>query len=147
MGGMGGMSQLPPNFRPGDWICGKCNKHNYASKVSCISCNTAKALADSGIGSELSYGGGGGGMFPPNFKPGDWMCNKCNKHNYGSKTECFGCGIPRQEGDSSGGSATGSSGLPYNFRPGDWMCKCGQHNYASKMACHKCGGDKSTHSA
>eukprot|EP00448_Togula_jolla_P025802 CAMPEP_0170653238 /NCGR_PEP_ID=MMETSP0224-20130122/47305_1 /TAXON_ID=285029 /ORGANISM="Togula jolla, Strain CCCM 725" /LENGTH=672 /DNA_ID=CAMNT_0010985105 /DNA_START=62 /DNA_END=2080 /DNA_ORIENTATION=- len=50
MGGSGGMvlgmpsgmmpEQQPPNFRPGDWMCPKCNFHNYSSKIVCTQCAT-----------------------------------------------------------------------------------------------------------
>lgn len=49
-GGLGGASALmppqmplgqqPPNFRPGDWMCPKCNFHNYSSKIACTQCAT-----------------------------------------------------------------------------------------------------------
>lgn len=33
--------QHPPNYRPGDWMCPKCNFHNYSSKMNCTQCSTA----------------------------------------------------------------------------------------------------------
>ena len=35
MGQMGGgqMGGLPPNFKEGDWMCPKCNAHNYAVRA------------------------------------------------------------------------------------------------------------------
>lgn len=33
-------TQPPPNFRPGDWMCPKCNFHNYSSKILCTQCTT-----------------------------------------------------------------------------------------------------------
>jgi len=32
--------QLPPNFRSGDWMCPRCNFHNYKAKSLCVKCNT-----------------------------------------------------------------------------------------------------------
>ena len=33
------------------------------------------------------------------YKPGDgdWDCNICKKLNFRKRTECFGCGLPRDE--------------------------------------------------
>ena len=33
----------------------------------------------------------------PNGRPGDWICAKCNKHNFSRRTDCFGCKAPKQE--------------------------------------------------
>ena len=40
-------------------------------------------------------------QLPPNFKEGDWMCPKCNAHNFRDKDQCFKCGTDRPAG--SGG--------------------------------------------
>jgi len=31
-------SSLPPNFKPGDWMC-SCGAHNYQSRNRCYKCN------------------------------------------------------------------------------------------------------------
>jgi len=38
---------------------------------------------------------------PTNFRPGDWMCPKCNFHNYRSKATCPQCSTPQPAGGSS----------------------------------------------
>jgi len=38
----------PPNFRPGDWICPRCNFHNYSSKIVCTQCATPMMMAGGG---------------------------------------------------------------------------------------------------
>jgi len=35
-----GVPTIPANFRAGDWMCPKCNFHNYRSKVVCPQCST-----------------------------------------------------------------------------------------------------------
>jgi len=62
-----------------------------------------------------------------NTRIGDWLCPRCNNHNYASREACNRCKRPKY--------------LPPNFREGDWMCpntNCKNHNYASKAACNKC---------
>lgn len=53
MGGGGAaamqVAQMQPgqqvqNFRAGDWMCPKCNFHNYSSKLSCTQCGTHQAM-------------------------------------------------------------------------------------------------------
>uniref|UniRef100_A0A7S1R5Y1 RanBP2-type domain-containing protein n=1 Tax=Alexandrium catenella TaxID=2925 RepID=A0A7S1R5Y1_ALECA len=43
-------SQQPPNFRTGDWMCPKCNFHNYSSKIACTQCGTIMPNAGSIMG-------------------------------------------------------------------------------------------------
>ena len=42
-----------PNWKPGDWMCGGCNTHNFASRAACFRCGAAKE------------GGGAPGQGPP----------------------------------------------------------------------------------
>lgn len=101
----------PANMRAGDWMCEKCNGHNFASKASCFQCaapKPAQQLTASNVlppppqFAQLA-------QFPPvppaNMRPGDWMCDKCGKHNFASKMACFGCGVPRPMG--AGGAMMG----------------------------------------
>lgn len=41
------LAPQPPNFRPGDWMCPKCNFHNYSSKIACTQCATVMLGAGS----------------------------------------------------------------------------------------------------
>lgn len=128
-----------PNFRPGDWSCGQCGNHNYASRAFCNKCQGPKPGAASFGGSYGPAGGRGGGggyarampymQMPPglagNMRPGDWVCPGCANHNYASREACNKC--------------KRSKNTPPNFRDGDWMCpKCNNHNFASKAVCNKC---------
>jgi len=134
LGGMGGFGMgiggrnlnLPPNFRPGDWIC-KCGNHNYHSRTSCGRCRETKDSADrTGLP----------GVLPPNFQIGDWMCT-CGAHNYQSKTACYKCQLSKESAQADP-SNVAAKALP-SFRAGDWICKsCNNHNYASRVACGRC---------
>ena len=33
----------------------------------------------------------------PNGRPEDWLCSKCNKHNFYRTTDCFVCKAPKQD--------------------------------------------------
>ena len=65
-GGYGG-----DNRRPGDWDCGACGAHNFASRSACYKCQTPKGDVGTGGGGDetlMPSGddnmGGGGGAFP-----------------------------------------------------------------------------------
>mmetsp|Transcript_18420 Transcript_18420/g.37184 ORF Transcript_18420/g.37184 Transcript_18420/m.37184 type:complete len:109 (+) Transcript_18420:102-428(+) len=47
-----------------------------------------------------------GGGLPPNFRAGDWLCKKCNAHNYASKTACYKCGFVDPDKPSAAAPAT-----------------------------------------
>ena len=32
----------PPEFKPGDWACPRCQAHNFASRAACYRCQEAK---------------------------------------------------------------------------------------------------------
>ena len=60
----------------------------------------------------------------------DWICKKCNKLIFGSKSQCYKCKTLRP-------------------KMGDWYCQyhtdtkiCGVHNFAKRMKCRKCGHGK-----
>ncbi|CAE7930378.1 ZRANB2 [Symbiodinium sp. KB8] len=68
----------------------------------------------------------------PVWKQGDWMCPVCNNHNFGDKSHCNRCGIPKETRISD-----------FGIREGDWICLvCANHNFASKTNCNKCHADK-----
>ena len=151
-----GGAALPGDARPGDWMC-PCGNHNYASRVQCYRCGLAKAMAQQGGvgaatviaatgGGQLhhhhhqhhqyhggGHGGGGGGMHS-GMRPGDWVCNVCNNHNYASKTACNRCQTVKGLAWSAGAK---------ELRAGDWLCQgCSNVNYASRQSCNKCAGPK-----
>ena len=69
------------NLKPGDWMCPKCNNHNYASKKVCnrSNCNERKPRNNERRNERSNE---------HNMKPGDWICPKCKNHNYASKNFC-----------------------------------------------------------
>ncbi|KAK9130746.1 hypothetical protein Sjap_011233 [Stephania japonica] len=125
--------------RPGDWNCRMCQHLNFSWRDSCHRCGNSRysEIGDYGISSTFSS------SIP---LPGDWFCSakNCGALNYASKTNCFKCGMVKDE--SASGSegimqySTACIGLP-GWRPGDWMCTrpgCNEHNYASRMECFRC---------
>jgi hypothetical protein len=77
------------NFRPGDWICGGCRAHNFASRSACFKCKQRKAGGEGGGSAPAASGGGSAA--PENFRSGDWMCQSCRAHNFASRAVCFKC--------------------------------------------------------
>ncbi|KAI8918487.1 hypothetical protein DFJ77DRAFT_455786 [Powellomyces hirtus] len=80
------------------------------------------------------------------MKPGDWLCEACNCHNFQSRNVCFRCNAPRdlqQQGASHhGGSYGGGAPSGHGMRPGDWICEkpgCNFQNFASRHECMRCG--------
>ena len=115
------------------------------------------------------------------MKPGDWMCPKCNNHNFASKNVCnrSNCDEPkpsggdrrsqgrsswgdRRGGDRRGGDRRGGDHRDQRrsswgdrrggerkdrnqseAREGDWTCKqCGNSNFAFRTECNRCGRNK-----
>ncbi|KAI8840469.1 hypothetical protein BJ741DRAFT_516541, partial [Chytriomyces cf. hyalinus JEL632] len=76
-------------LKPGDWVCGSCHKHNFASRSVCMQCGAA-----SGSAVEVQRGIPGK---RPTDRLGDWTCasSVCRYHNYASRVECFRCGGPK----------------------------------------------------
>lgn len=63
------------NMKDGDWMCSRCNNHNFASRVQCNKCQTQR----------------------PGTKKGDWICKvrDCRNLNFASRDECFKCKEPK----------------------------------------------------
>eukprot|EP00028_Trichosphaerium_sp_Am-I-7-wt_P012102 CAMPEP_0168523558 /NCGR_PEP_ID=MMETSP0405-20121227/10055_1 /TAXON_ID=498012 /ORGANISM="Trichosphaerium sp, Strain Am-I-7 wt" /LENGTH=294 /DNA_ID=CAMNT_0008545455 /DNA_START=5 /DNA_END=889 /DNA_ORIENTATION=+ len=119
-GGRSGGFDRPDNFKPGDWMCPNCNAHNFRSRSQCMKCATSKDEAGgfdddprggggrNDRGNDRGSYGGGRGDLPPNFKPGDWMCDECSFHNFRSNTECKRCGASAPgEGSPRGSKRSG----------------------------------------
>lgn len=129
-GGSHGGSQR--EGRPGDWECAKCNNFNFSRRDSCNRCQaprTVKPWGDNQQPDERNGGNGGGyfndnnGSLPtggsnmdPNMRPGDWLCPRCNNHNFAKRTECNRCSEQKPEAYSqhqtpqySGGGEVGHS--------------------------------------
>lgn len=67
------------------------------------------------------------------MRPGDWLCPRCDNHNFAGKEACNRCLAPR------GSAQLHTEGM----REGDWLCAaCGNHNYRDKVVCNKCSSPK-----
>lgn len=165
----------PPgeNVRSGDWICPMCSNHNYARRQACNKCQTPKPGTMMQLAALAMYPGTMGtmgamgvmgamgpmsamGNLGGNFRPGDWVCQKCANHNYSSREQCNKCSSPKMVSHAAYGAFKGAAGYagrlsPYpaalpnstkfagSMRAGDWLCPgCGNHNYASREMCNKC---------
>jgi len=73
-------SSFHTKWKPGDWRC-VCNAHNFASRRQCYQCGRARP---SGIPAR------------PDWRQGDWHCDRCFKQNFAVRTICFSCGVNRK---------------------------------------------------
>jgi hypothetical protein len=62
----------------------------------------------------------------PHLRPGDWICQGCNAHNFARRDVCLRCRRSRPQP---------------RLREGDWICPgCTAHNFARRQSCHQCKG-------
>lgn len=149
-GGGGGRSSMPPNAKPGDWICPGCGDLVFARKSSCSMCGTSQSADDmGGLGGMGGCGGGGcggcggGGSFGGSFgkgggkdggkaRPGDWKCEECGNLNFSNRSDCKACAAPI------------GNAVRMGMKSGDWICpNCGDLVFASKSECKMCGNPRS----
>jgi len=146
---------MPGEMRPGDWICGACGNHNFASRQVCNKCGGPRTDDGSGAGLPSAYGpaygaahsaqpssamagpygrpayvggSGSGGAGGPvrEMKEGDWMCPSCGNHNFASRVKCNKCNTLRE-----------------GMKEGDWICRsCKHHNFAKNYSCQKCAAPR-----
>ncbi len=91
-------------FLSGDWICTKCNNHNFAKSIECNKCKTPKN------NSMLNE---------------DWICKICKEINFGRQSVCINC-------------KTSKDG-----RYCDWIChKCWYINDKKYAKCNSNGCDQ-----
>jgi len=93
-----------------DWLCSKCNEHNFARRTVCFGCQRPKDPLPpnstdhtSGKNTEQFSGGkpndeseSSRSLQSPHFLTGDWTCNECKEHNFARRYMCFGCGTPKK---------------------------------------------------
>jgi len=79
--------------REGDWLCEKCNVNIFSYKDSCYKCGgkkpenpTVLAYVKKDKVEVLSKA---------IMKEGDWLCGKCQGHNFASRKACFKCKEPK----------------------------------------------------
>lgn len=81
-------------IRKGDWVCGICQFHNFASKIACFTCRTTRPGFEDGIPpSQRDFFGKVGNREQP--KPGDWTCPKCHENVFAKRTRCYRCTTTR----------------------------------------------------
>jgi len=147
-----------PNTRPGDWVCPACSNLNYANRMVCNRCGSAKqgahgmaggvgmpgAMPGYGKASAFSlppqnqraapYGGRAKGSATPAsaMKPGDWCCPLCFNHNFADKFACNRCHAPKNpmmHGQAGAfGKGTAGANGGGDVRPGDWVCHACKNN-------------------
>jgi hypothetical protein len=97
--------QPPPSVQPirpiqmtGDWICPKCNEHNFARRYVCFNCQEAKPEN----ATTLPPPDLGWGLNNQNIQTstqvmaGDWFCNQCSAHNFARRMTCYSCGSTKE---------------------------------------------------
>merc|ERR1712025_964077 len=117
---------------PGNWICPACSNENFANRTQCNRCTQQHPGIQMVGGMQAVMVGGNSNNTPRHqqMKPGDWMCPKCNNHNYNLRETCNkpGCdqGVPQgQKRQSRVGD------------PGNWICtECGNENFPARTECN-----------
>lgn len=102
-------------MKQGDWICPKCDFHNFARNIKCLHCDSFCEEKIKQLQEDNNH-------LP--LKKGDWICNKCNFLNFARNTRCLQC----KEGPSN-----------RHINPGEWECdSCNYINFRRNMVCLKC---------
>lgn len=102
---------LPPHLQRQVLIRGSLSGVRDSSSVLMSRVRDAMAGGQGPTGvmgmAQQPAGGGlpAGTAAPPNFRPGDWICQRCNFHNYSSKLHCTQCGQPMAGGPMPGAPA------------------------------------------
>ena len=116
------------DVRDGDWICGACNGHNFASKLACFTCRANRppdaapaalpAAASSSSSSSSSSSVAAGAAEGPDSEA---------KTTATATTTTAAAAPPARPSPSS------------NVKPGDWTCpKCRENVFAHRNRCYKC---------
>jgi hypothetical protein len=102
-------------WKKGDWECPGCHDHQFSKNKTCRNCSTPKP-AEQGAGGmkrardeeekpEVEQERKKEKKEPaaaPELKSGDWLCDKCQSHNYASRDKCFKftCQKPRPRAEA-----------------------------------------------
>jgi len=94
--------------RKGDWEC--CGETQFASRNKCRKCEKDKSDQTRVQKLKEQYMANG---WPNNnrivtFRPGDWMCVKCNDHQFADRTQCRKCGSSRPVKEDADGNDIGN---------------------------------------
>ena len=87
------------DVRDGDWICSGCKGHNFASKIACFTCRSARPP-----GYVIDTPDATAGDVKADRKPGDWTCPKCNENVFAKRNRCYKCSTSKPK--SVSGDAT-----------------------------------------
>jgi len=139
-------------MREGDWVCGSCQNHNYASRAACNKCNMPKGPQQGHAAPPAAPGA---------QRAGDWICSSCQNHNYANRLACNRCQMPKTpQGVQPGWNmaygkgasfpaqrqtpyAAPQAAAPAGGKQGDWTCPgCQNHNYHHRIQCNRCGGPR-----
>jgi hypothetical protein len=95
--GMHEPSHRESSVRQGDWICGYCHGHNFATKIACFTCHAARPGFERGIpvNQMEALGIGRLGGASAEAKPGDWTCPKCHENVFAKRNRCYRCTTSR----------------------------------------------------
>lgn len=102
-------------MKQGDWLCPKCDFHNFARNIKCLRCDNFFEEKLKQLQEDTNH-------LP--LKKGDWICNKCNFLNFAKNTRCLRCKEkpPKR-----------------HLNPGEWECdSCNYINFRRNMVCLKC---------
>lgn len=126
--------------RPGDWICSKCGKNNFARRDVCFSCSQPKDPTGAPQQPAPQQMAPQPGVAPAagEQRPGDWFCVRCNGLNFSRRVTCFSCGAPKDAGAAAQMMGMWPQQQPVGL-PGDWVCpRCGYNNFARRTTCMRC---------
>ncbi|KRW98529.1 hypothetical protein PPERSA_00126 [Pseudocohnilembus persalinus] len=73
-----------------DWTCEKCNCKNFAKRQQCFDCNGPRSSNEQKTGEDKNQDTKKVAK-QVEMKNGDWICLKCDTHNFARRTQCFQC--------------------------------------------------------
>lgn len=113
----------------GDWKCGDCAEHNFATRMTCRKCNFPKNFTKEELDSK-------------DFKPGDWKCSNCSTNSCESMTDIKTHWKEKKIVDYK--CLTDINTGDHNFASRDFCRKCNRPKFGTDR-CVSCGRPESTH--